>query len=433
MLDAGADPNREGVPSLPRFDLVRNQFGGRLSSVFVTHAHHDHIGALPTVVDGHPDADVFMTPATRALTQFMLFASARLQQRKFKEGTSDQPPLFDAEQVEDALDSFVSYDYGETIPVANGIEAEFLDAGHVLGSAGVLLRFQEDGKERTLFCTGDTNAHTQTIIPGATYPERPLDILIMESTLGADPEAEMTDRAREEDRFREALLSTLERGGSALVPVFMLGRAQEVLAMIHRFKNEGAIARDLPVYTAGGMRQIAETYDEWRLDSPRVDEEFIVRNVRQRFFPRKQNKILKTLREPSIFVLASGMMFENTMSNKLAQLIIEEEKHAILFVGYCKDDSPGGRLLEAARAGHKEIALDEKAGYQSIQCQVERFRFSGHSNRQHLVELARRLRPKTTVLVHGDTDARAWMASAVQSAVPTTKVVLPQFGKAISI
>ena len=436
ILDAGADPNSEGIPSLPRYDLLRGAGSTAPRHVFITHAHQDHVGGLATLVDEYPGIRVCLTEATRQLAEFMLHASARLQRRRFKEGESAHPPLFDEELLDIVSSRHSTHEYGESFPLLHEgqrLSAQFFDAGHVLGSAGVLIRFEEDDRERSLYYTSDTNTQPQAIIPGGAYPEPPIDILVMESTLGADPQAEHSTRADHEDAFCEALKAVIARGGCVLVPVFMLGRAQEVLSVIQRFKNNGLIPKDLPVYTAGGMREVSNIYDQTRLYTPRIDQAFKVSRVRQRRFPFRHDKILSAMQSPAIFVLASGMMFEKTLSNRVAQLMVEEEKHAVFVVGYCKKDSPGRRIQEALDQGLDGVVLNKEAGMQPLRCQVERFRFSGHSNRQDLVALAKRLHPKKTVLVHGETAARAWMADAVAAACPDTEVILPEAGQVVEL
>src|SRR5690606_19384250 len=158
--------------------------------------------------------------------------------------------------------------------------------------------------------------------------------LLLESTLGADPEAERTTRREQEEAFADALARTLARGGSVLVPAFALGRAQEVLALVGRYKKRGRIPKDTPVYTAGSMRGIAGIYDQTRHFTPRLDPDFEVFGVEQQRLPETGARLDEALRTPSIYVVSSGMLFERTPSNRLAQRLVEDERHGIYFVGY---------------------------------------------------------------------------------------------------
>ncbi|WP_457652776.1 MBL fold metallo-hydrolase [Rhodocaloribacter sp.] len=438
VLDAGTHPEEEGPESLPRLDIIHENPDWYVDHAIVTHAHHDHIGALPVLIQQFPHVHIHMTKATRALADLLLPASARLQRRRLREGSSTAAPLFNEEELEVFSYLYLTHELEDEFDVTGirgetPIKARLFDAGHVLGAAGVFLRFEEDGEERRIFYSSDTNLRPQSIIPGGAYPEGPIDVLLLESTLGADPEAEQTTRKTEEKKFAEALRRTLERGGAALVPVFALGRGQETLALIDCFKRRGLIP-DVPVYTAGSMRAIADLYDKTRFSTPRLNPEFQVFGVPQKRLPRSQNAVRKALAEPSIYVVGSGMLFERTISNELAQMMVEEEKHGIFFVGYAREDAPAGRLLEAAALGKgTEAVISRARGPQPVHCDVGRFRFSGHSHRRDLIQLVERLRPRKVLLVHGEEKARAWMADNIRFFYPDVEVLMPEIGEAVRL
>jgi len=427
-LDAGADPNEEGPASLPDFSPINHR---KVDHVLISHAHHDHIGSLPAVNAKWPMARLHLTHATKTLTALMLYASARLQSRKFYEGSSPFPPLFEDDDLDDIFDMYHSHNYNQRINLgSNGTHAEFVYSGHLLGAAGVLLTTAE---KRRIFYTSDTRSEDQTIIPGGQYPSSPVDVLIMESTLGADPIAETMARPDEETRFAQRLNVVLDRGGSVLIPVFMLGRAQEVLALLGRFKAQKLIDPEIPVYTAGGLREVSKIYDDYRESSPRLDPDFEVYSVHQKRFPRTHKARRRALNQPGIHVLASGMMIENTLSHVIAMELLEHEKHAIFFVGFAKDDLPAGRLLHAAQSGAEGIILSTERGMQTIACEVDRFRFSGHAHRKELIEIASGLAPKTIILVHGQTEAKTWLKEALSKECPNAQILTPNQGELVQV
>jgi cleavage and polyadenylation specificity factor subunit 3 len=161
-----------------------------------------------------------------------------------------------------------------------------------------------------------------------------------------------------------------------------------------------------------------------------MNEDFEVYGVAQKRLPRGQNGLKNALRSPGILVVGSGMMFERTISNKLAQEMVGDEKNSVLLVGYAREDSPAGRLLAAE---NDEVVLDDARGVQDLRCQVERFRFSGHSHRQDLLDLVEQLQPRRIILVHGETEARDWMADNIKRFNPDVQIVLPVRGEPVRL
>ncbi len=439
ILDAGMDPDKDGYDALPPFELIKNQ---PVDHVVVTHAHHDHLGSLPVLSHEVPHARVHMSRPTAMLAEVLLPSSARLQKRRVREGSTQTAPVFDVETAE-----ALSYVY-ETHPLdtpfrlagtkAQGdLVATFYHASHVLGAVGLLLDGDEVGPDgqlerRRLFYTSDTSIQAQTILPGADFPDESVDVLLLESTLGADPDAAATTRKAEERRFGDTIGTVIARGGVVLVPVFALGRSQDVLAMIDRAKTRGAIPAGTPVYTAGSMRAIAEVYDRTRETSPRLDPDFEVFGVDQERLPRSSARTQEAIGQPGIFVVTSGMLFERTPSFDVARRLVSDDRHAILFVGYSKEGSPGDRLQLAAAAG-EQMVFDEQEGPVAVRATVERFRFSGHAHRDDLVGIVGRLDPETVVLVHGETAAKEWMRDTINEVYPDVRVVIPEQGVEIEL
>ena len=438
VLDAGTDPRRDGPDSLPKFDWVRDRADSYVDHAIITHAHHDHMGSLPVLVEEFPHVMAHMTDATRQLLDFLLPASARLQKKRYEKHETPHEPLFTEEDLDFLSHVYLTHELEEEFDLT-GMQGEtpvtgrFYSAGHILGSVGTELCFEEQGEERRLFYTSDTNMEPQSIIPGGEYPST-TDILVLETTLGADEETEKTSRPEEVERFRETLERVIDRGGTALIPVFVMGRAQEMLAMLQRLKDEGSIPSDVPIYTAGSLRAIAGIYDDTRKTTPRLDEDFQVFGVEQERVPYSSEAKTDVLDGPGIMVVSSGMMFEPTLSNILARRIVENERDAVLIVGHAVEGTPARRLQDAAANGPgSPVMLADGHGPQPVYCTVERFRFSGHSHRRELLKIVDHLSPETVLLVHGEPAAQEWMQGAIEEQHPEMNVLRPDWGERIDV
>jgi Cft2 family RNA processing exonuclease len=185
---------------------------------------------------------------------------------------------------------------------------------------------------------------------------------------------------------------------------------------------------EVPVYTAGLMRGISDIYDRTRFSSPRLDEEFEVYGVRQKRMPKSRAGTAEALRKQAIHVASSGMLLENTLSNKLAQKFMDDPDSGIFFVGFVKEDAPGAKLMRAAE-NDLEVSLAASHQPGQVRCSVEKFRLTGHSNRRDLLNLAGRLEPEKVVLVHGETDAKEWMEDNLRFFYPDVELLRPGQGE----
>jgi Cft2 family RNA processing exonuclease len=296
----------------------------------------------------------------------------------------------------------------------------------VLGSSGILLR--AEGK--TVFYTGDVNFDDQTIMEAATFPEEKIDVLIMECTRGDHAKPAGWTRAKEERRLADAIATAFERHSCVLIPVFALGKTQEILAMLYKFRRERLLP-DFPIYIGGLSSKMTDIYDRRahmtrrqlpRLQLMRDTAPIILNDETVRDAP---------LRPERVHLLSSGMMIPKTLSNVFARRLIENPQHSIFFVGYANPESPAGLLREVRPNG--EVALDPDKPAQRVRCNIEQFQFSAHATRETLIDYAKRLSPSKIVLVHGDPPAVEWMRSTLSAEVPRSEVFVPAPGMELEL
>ncbi|GIV61120.1 MAG: hypothetical protein KatS3mg043_2209 [Rhodothermaceae bacterium] len=209
-----------------------------------------------------------------------------------------------------------------------------------------------------------------------------------------------------------------------------------MLALIDRFKRRGIIPSEVPVYTAGSMRAIADLYDKTRFSTPRLDPDFQVFGVPQKRLPRSRQALRQALSEPSIYVVGSGMMFERTISNEIARMIVENEKDAIFLVGYTREDAPAGRLLEAAAQGKgTEVVLDKGQGAPAGPLRRRRASASAATAIAATCSgLAGRLQPRRRWCSStARTAPGRWMADNLRFFYPEIDVIVPGLGDVIRL
>jgi Cft2 family RNA processing exonuclease len=427
VLDCGMHPKNTGEDALPQFKAIVER---DIEAVVISHAHQDHIGTLPVAMRRFPNARVFMTEATAEVGSVLLHNSVNVMTRQREEIGEMSYPLFTHRETDRASERWRWCPLRQRISIAgerapqrerDALTFEFFEAGHVLGSAGIQVR----AEGRTVFYTGDVNFDDQTIMQAAVFPEGKIDVLILECTRGDHAKEEGWSRAGEERRFAAALGSAFERGACVLIPVFALGKTQEILAMLYKFRRQRLLA-DFPIYIGGLSSKFTDIYDRRanmtrrqlsRLQLMREAAPFILNDETIRNAP---------VRPGRAYVLSSGMMIPNTLSNVFARRLIENPQHSIFFVGYANPESPAGILREAGTGG--EVALDPDKPPQRVRCHIEQFQFSAHATRETLIEYAKKILPRKIVLVHGDPPAVEWMRATLSSDLPDSEVIIPTPG-----
>ena len=430
VLDSGMHPKESGDQAMPRFDQLAHN---SVDAIVLSHAHQDHVGTLPLLMRNQSHAPAFMTEATRRLGGIMLHNSVNVMDRQREEIGATQ--LFRHRDVELSSKRWRACPLqqpfsitGErlTSPDESAPSFEFYDAGHILGSVGVMIR--AEGKK--VFYTGDVNFEDQTIARAATFPEEPVDVLIMETTRGDSPAPEGFTRLKEQARLTAAIQEGLERKGCILIPVFALGKTQELLAMLHQMRKSRAIGM-VPIYIGGLSTKITCLYDELRSSTPRQ-----LAGLKLMDAPNLQTLSGKDagtteLHDHRIYALSSGMMSENTLSNVFGRRLLNEADESIFFVGYADPASPAGAIKAAAPGAH--VQLDRQLAAQPLLCNIESFNFSAHSSRECLRAYANKVKPKKIILVHGDEPAMAWFKSVLQADMPETEILTPPPGEPIEL
>ena len=337
VLDAGMHPKHEGQEAIPHFEWLDE---GSVDAAVITHAHLDHIGSLPVLLRDQPQARVFFSQAAAELGFAMLHNSVNVMQSKRTElGITDDPLCTHREldESEAAVETRMLERPFDLDPEGS-IRATFHDAGHVLGSIGVTMK--ADG--HTLLYTGDVNFEPSTLIKGAMFPEEPVDTLIIETTRGASPRGEDYCRQAEEARFAETIERTLHRGGSVLIPVFAMGKTQEVLTMLHRFKRRGMIPGRAPVVIGGLSTKMTVIYDKYAEGrTRRSDDDFrILKDMDLKAGSRRRKRAPIIPEAGTIYCLSSGMMTEKPVSNAFARAgLLATRTNSLPFAGNAEPGS----------------------------------------------------------------------------------------------
>ncbi len=424
LMDAGVHPKLSGREALPRFGVIRD---GVVDTIAITHCHHDHVGSLPVAIRHFPDAHVMMSELSYFIVERVLHNSVNVMKRQRDElGIADYP-FYTHRELDDIAYLFQGYKYNREIewagqkrvpPGSQSPTLEFFDAGHALGSAGLMVR----GEHETLFYTGDVCFGDQTLLKGARFEDIKADVLILETTRGAREVPAGFTRRHEAERLASEIQRVIERRGNVLIPTFALGRTQEILAQLALMIREGKLSEQ-PIYIGGLGRVFTEIYD---LQAHRVHRNHSSLSLHEALnlvvLDRKQLDNMK-LKGSRLFVVTAGMMTEHTPAHELALRLVEDEKQAIFFVGYADPDTPAGRL-RAAEHG-ETFHFSESGGNLTRHCDLQEFDLTAHANRDELLEFVGQVSPHTVILGHGDQEARAWFAGEIAKKHPKMKVLQP--------
>ncbi len=428
LIDAGIRMTTRKGSQLP--DLTRLQELGPPDAILLTHAHTDHIGALPLVHLAYPHMPILCTDPSKALTKVLLQDSLRIMESRWEQ--EEEVPLYPPHAVEGMLSRMKIVEPGQPISVFgdDSVTANYVPSGHILGACSITL----DTPEGVLLFAGDYSLDRQHTIEGMTLPSQTPDLMVTESTYGNRIHS---NRRQEEDRLCAAVAEVIAGGGKVLIPSFALGRAQEVILILLNAQRNGQIP-PFPVMVDGMVTTMCSVYSQFpQWLTPRLRKWMEKNGGSPFFYPGGAKMVLRTERDkllkggPCVIVASSGMLTGGA-SKMYAEQMVHDPKNAIFITGYQDEESPGHALLalaeEVKEKGEGLLRLDGQT--RRVLCKVNRYGLSAHADGGQLLNVVCRMQPKHVVLVHGDDQARETLATTFPSVM---QVHLPTNGQTLDV
>lgn len=411
-----------------------------INVVLLSHAHIDHSGKLPKLVKDGFTGKIFSTPATQDITSLLLLDSAHIQEResdftneKMQEEYFNREPLYTVEDVAQTMALFHTVGYNIWFGIHPDVDVLFKDSGHILGSASVTIKIRRQGRrEFTLGFTADIGRPNRPILRDPD-PMIPCDFLICESTYGDRLHTSAPD---EKEKFLQILRHTcIDKKGKLVIPAFSVGRTQELVYMLDQLANDNKLP-DIPVFidsplainAMGIYLQHTECYDKEILQYMLRDPNpFGFNNLKYARTVDESKQINKE--KGCVIISAAGMINAGRIKHHVYNTV-EHEENTILIVGYCSDNTPGGRL----RNGDKKIRLFGRE--LQVYAKVERMEsFSAHGDYREMIDYLRlqnKEKLRSIYLVHGDKEALQGFSMHLSNE-NYTNVNIAQFGETITL
>lgn len=407
-----------------------------IDCVVLSHAHIDHSGNLPNLCKSGFTGNIYSTFATRDLCQIMLEDCAKIQvsdtawlnKHRLREGLPPVRPLYSPPEAEQSLRQFITLGYHRPLPIARGVSLTFIDAGHILGSAQVVLDIEEsDSNRRKRFVfSGDIGRGSNPILRNPEPPQD-VDFLLMESTYGdREHDLEMDAKAKLVEVIRDAKA----RNGKVIIPAFAVERTQQLIYALHRLREDNAIP-EIPIYVDSPLAVSAT-------EIFRLHRECFNEDIYKFLFSKRDpfgfeglelvrstegSMALNRLREPAIIISASGMCESGRILHHLKNGI-DDPDNIILFVGYCAPDTLGRRL----RDGETVVSIFGRKYHRRARVETMDS-YSGHADRSELIDHFRATTGslERVWLVHGEPDQSASLASALQKENRAKAIEVPEW------
>ncbi|MBA3045944.1 MAG: beta-CASP ribonuclease aCPSF1 [Candidatus Thermoplasmatota archaeon] len=395
MIDCGAMPSSDNVtPYLMAPELLPIE---SLDAVVITHAHLDHCGMLPVLYKYGYTGPVYCTPPTRDLMSLLLIDSIKVSFGEAKKGQ------YESSHVREIVKHSIPLKYGETTDIAHDVRLTFQNSGHILGSA--VCHFHIGDGLYNIAMTGDMKFEKSWLFNAAVNRFPRVETLVMESTYGGYHDMQPS-RTEASVQLRQTLVRTLELGGRVLVPVFAVGRSQEVMLVLEDLMRNEQIP-SVPVYLDGMIWEATAIHTAY--------PEYLNSSLRTQIFQQKENPFLSPIfkrvesmdmrqriaddPEPCIVLATAGMMNGGPVLEYL-KAWARDPKSSIIFVGYQAEGTMGRKIQK----GWKEIQLSNRSDGMvlDMNMNVETVDgFSGHSDRRQLMRYVEGMEPKPERIIIG--------------------------------
>lgn len=415
-----------------------------IDGLILSHGHLDHCGRIPRLTRQGFNGHIYSTAPTRDIGRLILLDSAHVLKEEFlwkkrrltRAGLKVKLPLYSMEDVYYCLDLFdrpIEYDTPVALSSRITLTLKGTNAGHILGSTQVQIDYPEpDGTARRLLYTGDLGDGGRPLEDDPSFPERPIDTLIMETTYGNREHRSYEGTVAE---FEEAVTSTVERKGTVLIPTFALERSQEILYHLGQMKRDGTLAPDIPVFlnsplaidiTRIYLRHFRYCRSDLYEELQHVDSPFIFPGLHLTETV-EESRAIHNIPGPKIVLAGSGMMTGGRIKHHLKHLLWQDST-TVIIVGFQARETLGRRIVDGAeqvRIFGEPIAV--KARIYTING------FSAHAGRSHLVRFAVKARPRQILLVHGEPEATKALAEALMEELPGVNIVVAEHGQTVSL
>lgn len=411
-----------------------------ISAVVVSHAHMDHCGNLPNLCHQGFEGNIYCTFATRDLASIMLEDSAEIQRddaafvsrKRAKHGLPPVQPLYSAQDAEKAVRQFVSMNYDRPFPVCDGVTVKFRDAGHILGSAQVVLDVRENGREFRFLFSGDVGRGGDDVLRDP-QPVEGVDYLQIESTYGG---REHAAKAHANEEVGVLVRQTLDQKGKVIIPSFSVGRTQQIVYTLHQLTLANQLPR-VPIFVDSPLSVNAT--EVYRLH-PECFNDTIYQFLREKENPfgmenltyireAAHSRKLNDLRDPAIIISASGMAEAGRIRHHLANNI-GNPANLILFIGYCAEHTLGAQIV----AGRSPVNIfgephEVKAKVVSLDS------FSGHADKNELSRYVKGIEGdvKKIAVIHGEESQALAFSQTLRVLKPKADILVPEYKQVMEV